>query len=342
MSQVNYIYWETLVWLVDGFNKVFTSLYPIDRVEDLRLGSIPYSKFSFSWNTVTLQDAPTIEAGAPELDYFRSDVVVPVTDTEVTFWDVINSIYLRIGQDKTSYQFPIELVKEYTIEALTTHSNMRVNPIRNTGIYTFNKSKDYNAVGYSATEVKVSSISPYVPSQGKLLLEFQAFINYGTKSADWFGSLSGLEYVYPSNCRVNVGYKLPAGVKKPSEVTMDWVKLSYVDYREYTTRNKFNEYTIFDGYLFLPRTLDDRIVSVSFVKNTVIPQEETDILDFEKEYLQVFKLYVMKEIYADREEDRYAVTEKRYQDAWRKYKSYISRQADGIRNVVQSSAFKNL
>lgn len=109
---------------------------------------------------------------------------------------------------------------------------------------------------------------------------------------------------------------------------MDGAKLNYVDYREYTTRNKGNDYCVYNGFLFLPRTLDERIVSVSYVKNTSIPTNDSDLIDFEPEYLNVFKLYVMKEIYADREEDRYATTVVRYREALANYKSYISRQVD--------------
>lgn len=338
-AQTNFIYGETLIGTVDGVNTVFTSLYPIDRIEDLRLGSIDYSSFSFTGTTVTLTDAPTVGTGAPIVDYFRSDVMVTPSASTVTFLDLIDSIFLRIGQDSTSHQFPIDLVKEYCVEGVNIHNNLKINPLTKIGTYAFNKAEDMEASVYSATEIDVGTIPDYVPTSGKLLLEGGGLVSYSSVTASAFTSLSGVSFVYPAGMEVNVGYAIPGGVKKISEVIIDGNVLTFADFREFSTYSPRDKFTVIDGYLFLPRTLTDYIVVVNYTKDNVEPVEDADIIDFEPEYVNVLKLYVMKEIYADREEDRAVSTERRYNTALRRYRSYISRQVDGINNVMSASAF---
>ena len=154
MSQI-LVYNEQLVGTVDGTNKTFTSVHPVSYVESLRLGGAEYTDFTVVGNVFTLTDAPTVATGSPYSDYFWDDGAIPVGDSAKTFIDAIDDVYLKLGQNSTSRQFPLSLTKAYVKEGIKVMNNERANPRKKVGEYSFNKAVDVTVTSYSATEIPV-------------------------------------------------------------------------------------------------------------------------------------------------------------------------------------------
>lgn len=185
-----FIYNETLSGVVNGINTVFTALNTIESIEDLRLGGVDYTNFSFVGNTVTLADAPTVSTGSPTIDYFVASIVPSSVTGSTTFAQFCLDVFEDIGQDITSYQYPLTMVKRYAREELPIQLNKRINPMKKVGTYSFNKAIDCIASEYSATEIDVGTIPTYTPATGKLIIGAANIVNYSGVNATSFTSLS--------------------------------------------------------------------------------------------------------------------------------------------------------
>ncbi len=335
----NFIYNEILLGVVDGINKEFTALYDIESVEDLRLWGVDYVDFSFVNNVVTLADAPTLLTGGPSLDYFKVTLTPTTASSNVNFGQFTTDLYEDIGQDNTSYLYPLTMVKRYVKEELLINLNKRINPLRKVGTYSFNKAKDCTASAYDATEIDVTSIPTYTPANGAILLGNAEFVKYWAISTTAFTTLTNLSIIYKGGDKVTIGYVIPTGVKKISEVMVNGFPLTFKDLREFTI-NDVGCYTVWEGFLFLPRTMNESIVTVTYTKDNITPSEDTDLMDFEPEYLQVVRFSAMVKLFAFRGDERLNITAELYKDAWRNYKNYIAKQVDGTNNVIQTHAYK--
>lgn len=339
MASPNFVFNETLSGVVDGVNKVFTSIHLIDSIEDLRVGWADYTSFSFSQNskTVTLVDAPSIAMGAPSMDYFIYSQVVPSANS-ITLGTVIDDFYIRVGQDRLSRQYPLSLVTSYIKEGIRVVNNQRTNRQRKIQQMTFNKAQDWIVASYSASEINIGAIPTYTPSIGKLLIQSSDVVSYTWVSATSFTWLSDLGIVYNSGAKVMVGYLLPTTFKHPSEVILNNNVLYPVDKTQYFIENgNMNTYTIIDGYIFLPYSSNEGdVVTVWYVEENYIPSLETDEVDISPDYYQVLSLYALWNILADREDDRAKVQREKYDEQLRLYKAEL-RNAKWI-NIVLHAA----
>ena len=100
----NYVYNETLIGAIDGVNTTFTTLSLIQEIEDVYFGWAPYRDITFvaGTNVITFADAPEIWANQPTVDYFIFSMDASGVTWDVTFWDVIDDTYSKMGSKRTS------------------------------------------------------------------------------------------------------------------------------------------------------------------------------------------------------------------------------------------------
>lgn len=338
-TQANFVFNELLTGEVNGVNKVFTSAYPIDIVESLRIATVDYQDFTFDWSVVTLADAPTVSLWAPRLDYFRADVSPPIPPSSKTFLELRNEIFEDIGQFATSKQYPYTMVERYIKETIPLHLNQKVNPFRKIGTYSFNKAVDCFASSYSATTIPVGSVPTYAPGTWMVLIKKSTPVTYGWTTSSEFTSLNGLNIVYSAWDKIVIGYNMPTWVKKPSTVRIGWEELEYKDFRQFNLDEK-NFYTTYEGFIFLPFSTKSQIVDVCYTKENIIPEAYDDILDFEPNYESVLRYDVIRKMFVFREDTRLDNVEALYREALKLYKSYIAKQTNEINWVMRSGAFK--
>ena len=340
MAQTNYVYSETLSGTVDWVNKVFTSAYEIDRIDELNIWGVTYTDFSFTWNVITLTDAPSVVLGSPKLSYFKAWVVIPTTPSQKTFLEIVEEVYQDVWQNTSSLQYPISMVRRYVKETLPIHLNKKVNPIRKVGSYSFNKAVDPITSTYVAGDVNCGHISQYTPSSGKLLLWFAEEVSYSSLNWNSFTGTSGLSIVYQWGTDVSIAYAIPDGVQKVSEVIVEWNILVPVDFREFIVRRE-GVFCVHDGYIFLPRTtMENTVVTVTYTRANTAPDLDSDILDFEPDYTDVLRYDVERKLFVFREDSRLANVQALYTEAWKNYRSYIAKQVNWTNSTVRSSSFK--
>lgn len=338
---MEFIYNEQLVWVVDGVNKVFTSVKEIESIEDMRLWGADYTDFSFIWNVVTLTDAPTVWTGIPKIDYFIKSTIVTPTWTSTTFAKIVEDIFEEIWQSPSSYQYPRTMIDRLTKEELTKRLNESPDRVKKLWTYSFNKASDCRVTEYSATSLNVGTIPTYTPSNWKVILWYWEVIDYSNVSSTSFLSLSWLWIVYKGWDEVTIGYKIPTWVKKISEVIINWRLINYVDMREYISSLNW-VYTIIDWYLFLPKTYWETVVNVTYIKSNSLPITWSDIIDFNEDYMAVIRFWVQVKAFVMRWDERLSTMNQLLQDELKKYKSYNARQVEWIRNVIQANWFNRV
>jgi hypothetical protein len=106
---------EIATWTVNGVNKIFTTTKEITRIEVLTVGWVEYAQYTFSGNTIVLDDAP-------------SSWVVEVTYEYETDKDYLDNTWWIVGETLswesdgtnkvfTSF-FPISLVDEVRVNGV--------------------------------------------------------------------------------------------------------------------------------------------------------------------------------------------------------------------------------
>ena len=331
-----YIYNEVLSWVVDGVNTSFTTINNIEKIEEVYIWGVSYRDVSFVWNVVTFLLAPPLWAGSPTIDYFQEDLTVPTVSAGVTLGDIIEETFDSIWVERTSNVHLERAAKRHIIKGIEKIRNQRF--YRDVVLsYSFNKAKDGEAQSYNASFVDIKD-RDYVPSSGFYMLKDWVVIEY-TNFTDW-KLMWAAWVVYKIGDDVSIGYKIPDGIKKPSEVIMKGIALEYRDIREFVINRKF--YTIKkmangDSYLFLPFTNDDELVTVRYIPEYTIASADATLINIEYEYTPVISEYAAYKMLLDREDDRWQAKKVEYKESLKEYKAYKARAVDDTNWQFQSN-----
>lgn len=347
-----YKYNEQLQWVVDWINKNFTTLFPINKIEEVYYWGNEYRWITWSWNVVTFDVAPLAWTNNPTIDYFVLDVS-PITPTwNVTLWEIIDDVYDKLWQKRSTWVAPNIVKNRVYLESQIKKSIiMWMERIRNQRTYkdviyhySFNMAKSFSAIWYNSSYVNIWENQKHIPSNWYFILRDSVVVEYNSYLNWRLNWLPLVEYLNWD--MVSVWYKIPSWVKKISEVIINWVPLTYQDIREYSI-NKWDTFSIYtainwDRYLFLPYTSrTDLIVNVKYISKTNTISDDLDVVDIPYEYYEVLSYYALWKIYEDREDDRADRMARRYNDLLKEYKSYKSRAVDWINNTLLTSVLNN-
>ena len=332
-----YIYNETLQGVVDGVNKTFTTLNKIEKIEEVYVWGNEYRDVSFIDNVVTFLDAIPLWADSPSIDYFVEDLSPVMPDWSYTFWELIDDVYMEIGQDRESGTYLVDWIKRKLNQILKQTKNDKIynNAIRT---YSFNCSKSTTVSEYSPSYINVGTLN-YIPSSSIIHLNGN-LIEY-TNYTDW-KLLWMANYVYKTGDIVQIGYKLPEWIKNLSEVKIWGYKVEYTDIRNHL----WNEYQIVHykdaRYLMLPYITKDDVVTVKYFPEEGILVNDSDIINFEYEYMEVLSNYVTYKMLMSREDDRWANYKKDYLESLKRWKWYKSRTTSSTRQKIGTNSLKGL
>ena len=335
-DNVNLIYDETTIGEADWINTVFYSIYPIGRIDELRVWGVVYTAYTVNGRAITLAAAPSSVLGAPHIDYYRSDVTVPFLDSGITLADLRSSIYTRIGQTITSLQYPKALADEYISEGVIRISKMKRDKIKR-GVFTFRKAFDTTIVSCDWSTITTWTTSVYLPQRGIAVVDQGNVIYYSAKSATWISTLTWLELDTVADSKISFGYKLSLTIEKVSEVFIDWLKLTPCDFAEYMNDKKAaDKFCVYNGYLLLPYlSVDGNVVRVVYICKNTSSYVDTDIIDFNWDYIPVIKSFVLYNMYKDREDDRYNAESANFKQLLKEYKRELSKQYETTSAVFQ-------
>lgn len=332
---MEYIYNETLTWVVDGVNKTFNTIYDIFKIEEVYVGWVSYRGVSHSWNTVTFNDAPPLWSWQPSIDYFETTTTPPPTEWDVTLWLIIDDVYDKLVQERVSGWVPNDVYKEGQIKnfIISWWRKMKNKRVQNFTIssYSFRKARSFTTSSKDWANINIGEWSD-IPASWKIALDNWAIIDYNSYSwwtiyTDW--------WVWEEGSMFTFWYKLPSTVLKPSEVLVWGRVLEYEDQREWTAHS--NWFTIVDGYLFMPKDITDNVVVVKFIKKHPVLSADADIIPIEFEYFDVLSYYALYKICQLVEDDRWQAFKREWQETERDWKSYKSRSVEWINNTLRSS-----
>lgn len=336
-DSVNLIYDEILSWDVDWINTIFYSVYPIDKIDELRIDWIVYNNFTFNWRIVTLAVAPTITVGSPHIDYYRKDVELATIDSWVTLSQLRSSIYTRLGQQITSLQFPKELADEYISEWVTRISKMKRDRAKR-WIFSFHKSYDWFIKWNTWNSIDVGTTSKYLPAKGIAIVGNWDVVYYSLKTTSTISSISWLETDTLNWVKIQYGYKLSKNIEKISEVFIDWFKLTPSDFAEYRHTKDTDKYCVYNWYLFLPySTIDWSVITCVYLARNTSEYDDSSIIDFDWDYLPVVKSFVLWNMYKDREDDRFNNEYSNYKQILKEYKRELGKQYETTSAVFQTA-----
>ncbi len=335
---MNFIYNETLTWVVDWINKTFTTQYVIEKIEEVYVGWAPYRGITYTGQTVVLNDAPPAWSWQPTIDYFESTTPPPVTESDVSLGLIINDVYDKLSQDRVSGGIPNDVYKESQIKLAITSGWRRIENSRALkdviSSYSFRKAKEFTLKQKDSSSIDIGEQS-YIPSTGKLSLDNWAIFDYNGYS--WW-IISSIWVIGDTGATLSFWYKLPSSVLKVSEVRVGWTLIEPDDIREWTNRK--NTYCVADWYLFLPITNKEDVVVVKYVKTHNIIEEDTDLFPLEWDYFEMLSYYALYKICALVEDDRTSLFYQEYETIKKQYKAYKSRQVDWIKNTLKSGVLK--
>lgn len=337
---MNYIYNETLSWVVDGVNKTFTTVYDIFKIEEVYIGWAAYRGVSFSWNTVVFNDAPPLWSPQPSIDYFETTTPVPAAEWDVTLGLIINDVYDKLVQDRFTGGVPNDVYKEGQIRQSIVTGWRRIKNKRAqlsaVSSYSFRKAKDFLTNNEDWGQIEIGE-QTNIPASWFIALDNWAVIEYN--SYTWWTVFTAW-WVWKIGTRFSFWYKLPSVAAKPSEVMINWAVLEYEDQREWTASSKW--YTLIDDYIFLPLTNRNDIVVIKYIKKHQVITEDADIIPVEWDYFEMLSYFALYKVCQLVEDERWFAFKAEWKEIEKEWRSYRSRSVDWINNTLRSSILNNI
>lgn len=120
---------EIPVWDIDWVNKTFLLNDTPEFIDDLWIDWAIYTAFSFTWNQITLTDAPDLSI---MVDYVTANTTIPVTTTK-TLWQILTKIWDLTWQTSKSTNFSRPILVDEINETLRQVLRGRVSSILSPG-----------------------------------------------------------------------------------------------------------------------------------------------------------------------------------------------------------------
>lgn len=338
LQNSNWITWEILSGTVNWTNKLFKSFYPISLLDEVRVDGTPTVAYTFNGNSILFTVAPT--TWVVDIDYFRKDlqVIDYSKDNYYTLAEIRTKVYDKIGEDGgTTARYPIDLVNDGLIDWLNEICSILIDKYRNV---TYSV-KVWTPIALTPIDNSITTLttgySEQYPSKGRIITYEGDFVDYTSKT-----SAGIIWWITCNNFPIDsingfVGYRLPRNWLRVASVYVDNYQLrEFGDINEFLARQE-NGYLINNGYIYFSRSGDcivnvevNEYLSNSLNDNTVIYVDKADV--------SVVIYYCLRQVYAEREDDKLTTAAELYQDKLKSYKRKIwkkrARDAGGVMKTI--------
>lgn len=320
------IYWEKLLWTVDGINKTYTAQNTIDTTVELRIGWAPYVAFTVSWRIITLTDAIPAWEEVPELDYYYIDNLVSVTNTDVTVNDALNWVLDAIGITAFNTSYKQATALKYVNECYFTNVN-RNKDVSIKWSYWFTKGWSYTYwTFYRWDIIPVSeTMDNYTPREWKILLNWLV-VDFTTRTDSNITLPDWLTTTAENWDIILFWYKLQPDMYEISYITVNGIPYKRKSKEDFGKWVWYNEFMVFEWYLFISRSDSEQVV-VHYTRKNQLFTTVGDIIDMPGEYLDYLSLYAAYKMTRFREDDRSRDIEEEYNKIRKKYNAFRLRQS---------------
>lgn len=325
LDNSGWIVWETCTWESDGTNRVFTTFFPISLIDEVRVNNIAVTGYSFKWNSILLQSAPSTTHKVA-VDYFRSDYGVTDYDRWVypTILDLQTKVYNEISQDDTSVQYQEDLVKQAIIDWVGEITSIVTDKSRNisfalTSAWTVSVGRVENSI----SSVTITS-STTLPPVGRFLTKDWEFFDYSL-IAGGVATISSFNNFPENGTECYVGYRLPRNYKyikrvfsnydlRPSAGIVDFLNIHW-------------GYLINNWFIYFP---NDGTHTIEIELKNTPSFDDSSIVYIDEEDVGVVIYYALRQLYASRENEKLLSTSQLYGDKlwWYKRKLWQKRIKD--------------
>ncbi len=326
---------EALENIIDWNNKTFKTSWYISHIQDVVVDGAPIGTYTFKGDEITLEVAPVTSITS---SFFMREERDVAWDWITTMWDLVNDIYDEIGRTNYSRIYPKErLVKEVnkTIWVLFDEINSR-DRLQH---YWF-KGLNWLKVSVDEHTVDITKSESYpLAIQGTFLVGKWLFYNYFNYD-NWTFTVSWTDLIEAYD-RIIVWHRVPYWVNKISEVYLNWIKIEYIDNRDFwmNTRNRYTLMRDYDGneYLYLPYSDKEYSVTVKYVPDMTIMSNDDDIINIEFKYTRVVVYDVSYRLLASREDERWKYYVWELEKMEKKYKGYKAKATKKTKRKIEIS-----
>ena len=310
---------EIPVWIINWTNKSFELDYLISHIDSLLVDWVE-STYTFSANQLTTTAAPTTTI---VVKYFARDEFDMEWNWEVTFWDLIDLTYEEIWRKVYSRIYKRDQIKAKLDSSIwrlfhKVQSRNRLQSFSFKWINWLSVSVDWNSVDISKEDSwLLEPIWNFLVWDG---------IYYDYYDYDWIKFTVAWDDLIDSWDALLVWTKIPYWVEKISEVYVDWIKLRYVDNREFYINSNwvFTEFKNrkWERYLYLPYSKQEYTCTVKFVPDRKRFSFDNDIVDIDYDYREVPVYEVAYNILSAKEDDRWQLYKQKFNDLLTEYKAF--------------------
>jgi len=338
LENSNWITWEILTWTVNWTNKLFKSFYPISILDEVRVNGTPTTAYTYNGNSILFTTAPT--TWVVDIDYFRADLRVTdySRDSYYTFDELRTKVYDKIWEDGGSTaRYPLDLVNDWLIDWLNEICSIILDKYRNvTYSVKVGTPIALTPIANSITTLTTAYDETF-PSKWRIITYDGDFIDYTSKTSTWI-----IGWITCNNFPIDsvngfVGYRLPRNWLRIVSVYANSYQLTeFGDINEFIARQT-SWYIINNGYIYFSFAWDfiinvevNEYMSKSLNDNTVVYVDKADVW--------VVIYYCLRQVYAEREDDKLSTASDLYQDKLKSYKRKIwkkrSRDAGGVMKTI--------
>ena len=325
---------EVPTWLINWTNKVYIT------DENKYIASI--SSVVVDWNaidTYTYKADTIILATAPitsiVITYFYREEIDIEWTWEVTIWDIKTAILDVLRVSQFDWVYKEDIIERRIQKSLKQHFN-KISEKSRLQSYAF----DYINWLYVTTEWHTVEITTPETYSLDVVWSFIVWnwIYYNYYDYDWAKFTVSWDDLINYNDRIVVWHRVPYWVDKISEVYSDWIKLEYIDEREFTSFD-VNFYTIIkdyqgNSYLYLPFSTQNKIAVVKFIPDLAKFSSNLTIVDIPYEYIDVIAYDVARTELLVVEDDRAKDIFTLYQDILWDYKAYKAKTIQRRKNRI--------
>ena len=319
-------------WDIDWTNKTFIMPNYIGYMVDVIVDWDSVTWYTFLHDTVTLDVAPTTSITGSYFYRAERDIM---WNWEVTMWDLIDEVYDEIWRRQYTKIYPKEKIRRDLNKTIWVYLD-EMPERKQIQHYSF-KWLNGLTVTIEWHTVDIERADSYnLDIEWVFFVWDWLFYEYFDYDGEVF-TISWADLIDTWD-EILVWHKIPYWVERVAEVYVDWVKLEFIDSRNFNMNTYWN-YTIvkdyqWNEYIFLPYSDKEYSCVVKFVPDYAKTTVDEDILDIPYRYTRVFVYDVCYRLLASREDDRWQVYEKLKNEEKKIFKAYKSKTIRKSKNRI--------
>lgn len=298
---------------IDWTNTTFTVDKIIGAIQSVVVDWYDVSEDT-SFDELSL-NVPTAPSSTIVISFFYREVANVRGTGEVTLWDLVTSFYRKIGRVKQDGQVPDNIKRLYPTDYVKSSLMSSIKRITNISPEK-NRVQQYAIHSSTWASVTLDPVNNSVSLEDSISsgIQWQLMLWEGVIYDYYSTDVNGVYQVKDAdisktNDKIIIGFRIPYGVEKITNVSINSCNYSYTHENEFNinTKDKFTVTKDFqwNEYIFLPYSEEVVTAVVKYTPNADFHQTDEDVIDIPREYGDLFVYDTAYRLLRDREDDRW-------------------------------------